>query len=360
MPHLGIASRRVNRGEEKSLSRFRVSLAVALTLGFVLSVSAQDVTLHGGTSLVLVPTLVTDLTGEPVFGLSAGDFAIYDNGVEQKIQVDETLRSEPISVVVAIEKGHSADETLDKVKRVGSLLYPIVGEGKGEAAVAAFDSKPVLMHNFTSDLDLVTAALNRISVGDYNAASLDAISYSTGSLEARPQTNRKVLFLICEPNDRGSSATIPEVIRKVERSNVLVYGAAYKPGAAASMNKLGQTIADPTSHPVNLFGIFSTLAKSAKENVPETIAEMSGGEYYVFNDEKKLEDRMADVNNHFFNQYLLSFTPKKLSPGQHTLRVEVRGRSDVVLSARTGYWVGEAPQKDTLAGGASPASSAQQ
>src|ERR1022692_5293937 len=166
-----------------------------LAFAFALSVSAQDVTLHGGTSIVLVPTLVTDLVGEPVFGLSASNFAIYDNGVEQKIQLDETLRSQPTSVVVAIEKGHSADETLDKVKRVGSLLYPIVGEGKGEAAVVAFDSKPVLMQDFTGNLDLVTAALNRISVGDYNAASLDAISNSAALLEARPQTNRKVLFL---------------------------------------------------------------------------------------------------------------------------------------------------------------------
>ena len=329
-------------------------------LGFVLSISAQDVTLHGGTSVVLVPTLVTDLTGEPVFGLSASNFAIYDNGVQQKIQLDETLRTEPISVVVAIEKGHSADEILDKVKRIGSLLYPIVGEGKGEAAVVAFDSKPVLMQDFTGDLDLVTAALKRISVGDYNAASLDAISYSTTLLEGRPQTNRKVLFLVCGPTDRGSAATIPEVIRKVERSNVLVYGAAYQPGAVAKMDKVGQTVADPSSHPVNLFGIFSALTKSAKENIPETIAEMSGGEYYLFNDEKKLEDKMTDVNNHFFNQYLLSFTPKKLSLGQHSLRVEVRGRGEVALSARTGYWVGEAPQKEAQAGGAPAGGSAQQ
>ncbi len=339
---------------------FRLSLAFVLTLAFVLSVSAQDVTLHGGTSVVLVPTLVTDLAGEPVFGLSVDKFAIYDNGVEQKIQLDETLRSQPISVVVAIEKGHNAGETLDKIKRIGSLLYPIVGEGKGEAAVVAFDSKPVLMQDFTDNLDLVTSALNRISVGDYNAASLDAIVYSTGLLEARPPTNRRVLFLICEPNDSGSAATIPEVIRRVERSNVLVYGAAYKPGTAAKMDKLGQTIVDPSSHPVNLFGIFSTLTKSAQENVPQTVAKMSGGDYYLFGDEKTLEDRMAKINNHFFNQYLLSFTPKKLSLGQHSLRVEIVGRDDVAVAARTGYWVDETPHKDASPNAALAGRSAQQ
>jgi VWFA-related protein len=317
------------------------------------------VTLHGGTSVVLVPTLVTDLNGEPVFGLSAKNFSIYDNGLEQKVHLDETLHSQPISVVVAIEKGRSGNETLDKVKRIGSLLYPIVGEGKGEVAVVAFDSKAVLLQDFTGNLDLVTSALNRISVGDYNAASLDAISYSTTLLDARPQSNRKVLFLVCEANDRGSAAKIPEVIRKVERSHVLVYGAAYKPGAAAKMDKMGDTIADPLSHPVNFSGIFSALTKSAQENIPETIAEMSGGEYIVFSDEKKLEGRMADVDNHFFNQYLLSFTPKKLSPGQHSLRVTVHGYGEVAVNSRTGYWVGETPQKDMQSPEASAGGSGQ-
>jgi VWFA-related protein len=347
----------VNTQWGNNLRCFSLSLAFAFTVSVVLCVSAQDVTLHGGTSVVLVPTLVTDLAGEPVSGLSASNFAIYDNGVEQKVQLDETFRSQAISVVVAIEKGHSADETLNKIKRVGSLLYPIIGEGKGEAAVVAYDSKPVLMQDFTGNLDLITAALSRISLGDYNSASLDAIAYSTALLESRPSTNRKVLFLICEPTDRGSVATIPEVLRQVERSNVLVYGAAYKRGLGG---KMGQTIADPSSHPFNLLGVFSALTKSAKENIPETIAEMSGGEYHLFSDEKKLEDAMADVNNHFFNQYLLSFTPKKLSLGQHSLRVEVRGRSDVEFSARTGYWVGEAPKKDAPADGTRPGGSAQQ
>lgn len=97
---------------------------------------------------------------------------------------------------------------------------------------------------------------------------------------------------------------------------------------------------------MNILGIFSSLMRSAKENVPKTVAEMSGGEYLPFHDEKTLEQEFAGVNNHFFNQYLLSFTPKKLSLGQHSLRVVVASRGDVLVTARTGYWVGEALTKD--------------
>ncbi len=325
----------------------RDSCPFALTVVFILAAcltsAAQELTLHGGTSVVLVPTLVTNIAGEPIYRLSADDFSIYDNGVEQKVHLDEDLPAAQTSVVIAVEKSHSANETLDKVRRVASLLYPIVGEGRGEVAIVAFDDKPELQQDFTTNLDQATKALDRIAPGDYGSAVLDAIAYSVRILNARVPTNRKVLFLVSGANDDGSTASVPEVMRQIERSNVLIYSATYSQTAASN---LGEMIADPADHPVNLLGVFSSLLKSAKENVPKTVAEMSGGEYLPFHDEKTLEEELTGVNNHFFNQYLLSFTPRKLSLGQHSLRVVVTTREDVVVTARTGYWVGETLPKD--------------
>lgn len=322
-------------------------MAVLLSTSFLTLAVAQEVTLHGGTSVVLVPTLVTNTAGEPVFGLTAADFSVYDNGVQQKIHLDEDAPAAQTSVVVAVQKGHSADGTLDKVRRLGSLLYPIVGEGRGEVAIVAFDDKPQLKQDFTANLDQATKALNQIAPGTYGSAVLDAIAYSAQLLDSRPPSNRKVLFLVSGANDDGSRATIPEVMRQLERSNILIYSATYSQSTAS---KLGQDVADPSDHPINLLGVFSDLVRSAKDNVPQTVAAMSGGEYLPFHDEKTLEQELAGVNNHFFNQYLLSFTPKKLSLGQHSLRVVVADRSDLVVTARTGYWVGETIPKDAAGG----------
>ncbi len=308
--------------------------------------TAQDVTLHSGTSVVLVPTLVTNIAGEPIFRLSAEDFAIYDNGVQQKIQLDENVWGERMSVVVAIQRGHSAVGILDKVKKLGSLLYPIAGEGKGEVAVVAFDDKPELKLDFTTDLDQANKAISQIAPGSYNCSVLDALAYSIALLNARPSRNRKVLFLVSGASDDGSNATIPDIMRQIERSNVLIYSATYSPSEAS---KLSDAFADPGTQPINLLGVFSSLLRSAKENVPKTVAKMSGGEYLPFHDEQALEREFDGVNNHFFNQYLLSFTPKNLSLGQHSLRVVVAGRGDVVVTARTGYWVGRGQVNDPSA-----------
>ncbi len=326
------------------IGRFSVASSFIFLAGFLST--AQDVTIRSGTSVVLVPALVTNIAGEPVFRLSAEDFAVYDNGVQQKIQLDENVWGERMSIVVAIQKGHSADGILDKVKKLGSLLYPIAGEEKGEVAVVAFDGKPELKHEFTTDLDQANKAIGQIAPGSYNCSVLDAIAYSIALLDARPSTNRKVLFLVSGPSDDGSKATTPEIMRQIERSNVLIYSATY---SSSEASKLGDAFADPTAHWVNLLGAFSSLLRSAKENVPKTVAEMSGGEYLPFHDEKTLEQEFAGVNNHFFNQYLLSFTPKKLSLGQHSLRVVVASRGDVVVTARTGYWVGRSQSNDPQA-----------
>jgi VWFA-related protein len=325
------------------------ALTLFLLLACLMTAAAQDITLHGGTSVVLVPTLVTDVAGGPVFRLSASDFAIYDNGVEQKVHLDENVWGEHMSVVIAVQRGHANDGTLDKVRRLGSLLYPIVGEGKGEVAVVAFDDTSQLKQDFTTDLDATSKALSQLAPGSYGCAVLDAITYSIGLLDARPKENRKVLFLVSGASDDGSKASTPEVMRRIERGNVLIYSATYSPSVGT---KMADTLADPAAHPVNLLGIFTSLVHSAKENVPKTVAEMSGGEYMPFHDEKTLEHEFADVNNHFFNQYLLSFTPKKTSLGQHSLKVLVN-RHDVVVTARTGYWVGDAPAKDEPAAGGS-------
>jgi len=308
-------------------------------------------TLHGGTSVVLVPTLVTNIAGEPIYRLPANAFSIYDNGIEQKVHLDENQQAGHISVVVAVQKGHSANEILDKARRLASLLYPIVGEGRGEVAVVAFDDKPELKQDFTTNLDQAAKALAQIAPGTYGSAVLDAIAYSLQLLDSRAPTNRKVLFLVSGANDSGSTASIPEVMRQIERTNVSIYSATYSQTASS---KLGDAMADPADHPVNLLGVFSGLLRSAKANVPKTVAEMSGGEYLPFHDEKALEQELGDVNNHFFNQYLLSFTPKKLSLGQHSLRVVVTSRNDVVVTARTGYWVGETLPKDEPQGISAP------
>src|SRR5579859_7447084 len=70
---------------------------------------SQIQTLSSRSTLVLVPALVRDKSksGQLVFTLTADDFVLTDDGVPQKLHLEEDTGGEPLALVVAIEGGGS-------------------------------------------------------------------------------------------------------------------------------------------------------------------------------------------------------------------------------------------------------------
>src|ERR1700752_3558521 len=65
-------------------------------------------TIRVTTNEVLVPTLVEKPHGGGiVYGLKQSDFVVEDNGVPQKIHVQEDLDTAPVALVVAMEEGRA-------------------------------------------------------------------------------------------------------------------------------------------------------------------------------------------------------------------------------------------------------------
>src|ERR1700749_2584765 len=93
--------------------RGRAALALAGILGTlsVARLSAQTreaaasnaETLSTRSTLVVVPTLVRDKSGGIIFTLSANDFTLTDDGVPQKITLEEDTGTQPLALVVVIE-----------------------------------------------------------------------------------------------------------------------------------------------------------------------------------------------------------------------------------------------------------------
>ena len=57
---------------------------------------AEMPTFRVSTSVVIVPTLVEKANGEVLYGLKPQDFSVFDNGVEQKVHVDDDLDTQPV------------------------------------------------------------------------------------------------------------------------------------------------------------------------------------------------------------------------------------------------------------------------
>jgi hypothetical protein len=75
-----------------------------------------------------------------------------------------------------------------------------------------------------------------------------------------------------------------------------------------------------------------------QRNIPETVAHLTGGEYFKLTDAKSLERSLATVANHLPNRYVLSFQPQSPHPGIHALALRLPGYEGLEVTARGSYW----------------------
>jgi hypothetical protein len=57
------------------------------------------------------------------------------------------------------------------------------------------------------------------------------------------------------------------------------------------------------------------VSDGKKRNVPATVAELSGGEYFKFENSRSLVIGLLTISNHVPNRYVLSFQPQSPHPG---------------------------------------------
>jgi len=297
-------------------------------------------TLHVTANEVLVPTLVEKSGGAVVYGLKASDFILEDNGVPQKIRVQEEMDTAPVALVVAVEEGGVSVLEFDKLAKLGPLLDLFLSDGKGKAALVGFDSRPHLIHDFTHTSEEINEALKNLEPGDGGDAILDTVSYAVDLLQFQPKEYRRVLLLISEARDHGSKHTKPaQVIRKIGQSDVLVLSVSFSPAKAELLHDIKDSGDDRVMNPISTLLM---MVQAFKKNVSKEVAHMSGGEYNTFTLDKGFEKRIVESAQHARNRYLITFSPTDATPGLHTIRVRLAQDYGAHIVARANYWK-EAP-----------------
>ena len=301
------------------------------------SAHTNTTTLRVTANEVLVPTLVEKPGGGVVYGLKPQDFVLEDNGVPQKIRVQEEMDTAPVALVVAVELGGVSVLEFGKLAKLGPLLDLFLSDSKGQAALVGFDSEPHLIRDFTHSSDEVNAALKRLEPGDGGDAILDSVSYAVDLLESQPKEYRRVLLLISEERDHGSKHTKPaKLIEKIGQSDVLVLSVSYSPARAELSHDLKDNGDNRT---MSMVSSLFMLVQAFKKNVAKEVAHMSGGEYHAFTGDKGFESRVVESAQHARNRYLITFSPSDTTPGLHTIRVRLAQDYGARVVARANYWM---------------------
>jgi VWFA-related protein len=330
-------------------------------------------------SLVVVPALVRTKSGQLVYTLKANDFILTDDGVRQPLHLEQETGDQPLALVIVVETGGSGAGHLEQYQNLGPMLTNLVGNIDHKVAVVGFDSTPVLLHGFTPNLEFITHTLNTLDPGDQQAAVLDAIAYSVDLLSKQPTTYRRAILLLSETLDQGSHTTLVDALHAISDTNTAIYSIGFNSTKAAMGNeaaKFNDTEPGPehgcfsrdlgkdadgnpikpkesrTSQNVNcveellpplrLAHLAEIAARNAlRRNISQSVAHLTGGEYFKFKDVKTLDRDLFTIANHIPNRYVLSFHPQSPAPGFHSIQLKLRDYPQLSIEARNGYWVNE-------------------
>ena len=340
-------------------------------------------TLTVRSSLVLVPALVKTRGGELVFSLGADDFVLTDDGVPQRLRLEEDTDAQPLALVVVAETGGRGASHLQDYRGLDAVLDAVIGDVRHRVAVVSFDSAPHLEQPFTTKTEQAAAVLGELEGGDTGAAILDGLRYAVDLLSKQPPSYRRAILLLSETVDGGSQTSLDDALHAIEDTNTSIYSfgfastrAALKHEGAKLPNPFGTTKysstpyaaggcmsrepgADPDAHgnrkvqaldcaedllpPLRLARMaFLAAQEGLRQNVPETVARLTGGEYFPFKDARSLSRGLVSIANDVPNHYVLSFVPQSPHPGLHALELQMKERPDLELKSRSAYWVDEA------------------
>jgi VWFA-related protein len=318
-------------------SAYLLPLAIFLT---VLLPAQENPNFASRANLVPVPTLVRDAAGNAVYGLHAEDFIIEDDAVPQTVHLDEVAENEPLSLVIAVQRGRRANREFGRISTLASMLDPILSDQNNEAALLLFDSKLDLARDFTSNADDIELALRNLQPGDRGAAILDAVAYSARVLARRDEGRRLVLLLISETRDHGSKFTkFDDVIRLIGENNISVFAVPFSPYISQQLDVARGVNKDEWTPAFDIIEKVAAARQAMRKNIPQALTSMTGGEYELFATRNAFETDLTTFSNHLHSRYQLSFEPNDPHPGLHQIRVKMRdpGKNWSVLF-RSSYW----------------------
>ena len=311
---------------------------------------------------VTLPVTVTDPKGEFVIDLDASSFRVIDNGVEQKILGFE-LSWEPVSMVIAVETSSRVESAIPEISRAGILFTQLVIGETSEAAIITFDDEIKMVQEFTGNSNLIENAFRSLKPAGEDVRLSDAISYATTLLQRRRDNRRKVIVVMSEARNIGSSNSPGLVLRNAQQLGISIYtvglsatqGLLDRAGNRASPPFPAGVEArpQPANHPptpdaqtrpadanVSMLPIIEELVSFSKNvlgaNPLSFFAQGTGArEFSAVGD--GMEQAISKIGRELRSQYLLAYRPNNLDePGFHHIRVTV-SQSNLRVRTLPGY-----------------------
>ncbi len=321
----------------------------------------QLFTLSRQLNFVQVPVTVKDDSGHLVNGLLRPNFSVLENGVQQNI-VFFTSDPFPISAALIIDVG-LPNTALDRIKQTFGALVGAFSEFD-ELAVYTYGNTVRSQQDFLGAFSDKTAATlssvrkieglpsgpavtdNPMTAGPSvngrqfpdtgrsvssmenraypeSAVLNDAILQASTDLGHRDATRRRILFIISDGREKGSTASYDDVKKVLLTNNITVFAVAADTAAMPVYDKLSRI----------------RLPRQGYGNILPKYSSATGGEVLAEFSRSAIEDAYSRLTEQARNQYTLGYYSNAPRSSLAYRSIDVRvNRPKLKVYARDGYY----------------------
>ena len=243
-----------------------------------------------------------------ITGLTRGDFAVFEDGVQQEVTffTDEKTNP-PVYVGVLMDTSPSTSGKMTFSKQAAKdFIYTVTRLRKDKAAFMTFDNEVNLRQDFTDKLDLLDKSIDKVKKVGSQTALYDAIwQFSDEKLRNAP--GRRVIVLITDGDDTFSRADLNDAIDIAQRTETTIFGISTKAGFLGTVP-----------------GVEAGTVRDKGDKLLVQLCEETGGEAFFTGSMLDLERSFQKISEELRSQYIITYRPANQNYDGRERKVEVR------------------------------------
>jgi len=275
------------------------------------------------TNLVMIPATVYDREGRYATNLKKEDFQVFEDGVEQEIELFETV-DKPFTIMFLLDKGSSMSKNLAESVRAANLFFTQLRPAD-ELIAAAFAENIELLFPVTK-VDAVKKGIrirqNRFESQTY---TFYAVDYAIKKL--RKIKGRKAIILFSDGLGVERYSSAQDNLRNAAENDILIYTIQFQTPSLVS----------PANAPKKVLERIDFA-----NNYMRDLAQETGGRFFQVDDTTNLENAFKSVADELGRQYSLGYYPKRSADnaqnGLRSVTIKMR-QPNLKGQARTSYLV---------------------
>ena len=311
-------------------------LALATAAMFLLVAQDLPEPIKVDVNVVNILASVHDKRNALVNTLSKDDFTLLEDGQPQTIKYFTKDTDLPLTIGLLVDVSGSQANLIDIEKSAASQFFRSVLKKKDVAFVISFGADSDLLQDITGSPRLLQEGLDHLrlnaGVGGFGGGPVPTANHQRGTVlydavslaatdRLSKEVGRKVIVLITDGVDQGSTFTIKQAIADAQKADAVIYSIYYvDPGAYMGRGGI-------------------SFGGGGGEGYLKQMSEETGGRVFKVDRGHSLQDAFTQLQDEMRSQYAIGWTPAndKKDGSYHKLELRLADKN-LKVQARKGYY----------------------